>query len=145
MIYIILLSTLVSTNNDVMRNKKTVRFIFALSLSFALIACSAAKKSEQDIVDELNNRMHQIDEQLLKEKVFSPLHVSKSAKEALKAKADSVIALVKELQEEYGYFFPERRGFEVDKSLVGAPLVARVKVDLQRRVESNRSIYNSSM
>jgi phosphomannomutase len=41
---------------------------------------------------------------------------------------------LKELQEEYGYFFPERRGFEVDKSLVGAPLVARVKA-LSRKVK----------
>ncbi|MGL1933459.1 MAG: phosphomannomutase [Fibrobacterales bacterium] len=33
---------------------------------------------------------------------------------------------LKDLQEEYGYFYPERFGFEVDKSLVGAPLVAQV-------------------
>ncbi len=33
---------------------------------------------------------------------------------------------LKDLQEEYGYFYPERFGFEVDKSLIGAPLVAQV-------------------
>lgn len=31
-----------------------------------------------------------------------------------------------ELKAEFGEYFPERSGFEVDKSLVGAPLVARV-------------------
>jgi phosphomannomutase len=33
---------------------------------------------------------------------------------------------LQDLQAEYGYFYPERSGFAVDKSLVGAPLSKKV-------------------
>ena len=39
---------------------------------------------------------------------------------------------LKELQEEYGYFFPERAGFEVEKSMTGAPLVAKVDAIVEK-------------
>lgn len=109
--------------------EKIGRIFTVISFAMALIACSAAKKSEQDIVDELNNRMHQIDEQLVKEKVFNPLHVSKSAREALKSKADSVIALVKELKEEY----PENK--ELPTYLYQAGTLATMIADNEQAIE----------
>lgn len=80
---------------------KIFRSVFLFILSVGLIACASIQKTEQEIVDELNNRMHEIDEQLIAAKVFSPLHVSAKAKELLKAKADTIIDLVKLLREEY--------------------------------------------
>ncbi len=125
-----------STNLELMRNKKIIQFIFSVFLSFVLVACSAAKKSEQDLVDELNNRMHQIDEQLVSEKVFSPLRVSKSAKEALKSKADSVIALVKELKEEY----PENK--ELPTFLYQAGSLATMIDDNEQALEFYNTVVN---
>lgn len=94
------ISILVCKINNMQANK-FFKSVFVLVLSVGLIACSSVKKSEQEIVDELNNRMHEVDEQLIAAKVYSPLHVSAKAKELLKAKADSVIELVKLLRDEY--------------------------------------------
>lgn len=36
-------------------------------------------------------------------------------------------AYLRDLQAEFGIFFPERKGFEVDKSMTGAPLMSKIK------------------
>lgn len=109
--------------------KKISRIFSVFLISIALLSCSAAKKSEQDLVDELNNRMHQIDEQLVLQKVFNPLHVSKSAREALRSKADSVIALVKELKAEY----PENK--ELPTYLYQAGTLATMIAENEQAIE----------
>jgi phosphomannomutase len=46
---------------------------------------------------------------------------------------------LKELQNEYGYFYPERMGFEVEKAMAGAPLVAKVNA-LEKRVATGQEM-----
>lgn len=48
-------------------------------------------------------------------------------------------AYLRELQAEFGAFFPERKGFEVEKSMTGAPLMAKIKA-LGERVQVGQKI-----
>ncbi len=45
---------------------------------------------------------------------------------------------LKELQEEFGYFYPERKGFEVDKSMVGKALTLKVDSIADRVAEGSQ-------
>ncbi len=112
-----------------------LNFIVVLSLSI-FVACSAAKKSEADLIKELKERAEKFDARVLAQSK-SPYKIAQTLRDSLKLHADTLQMLVEELKEEY----PESKALPFMLHTAGA--VSAAIDDKEKAVEYFKEIVQN--